>query len=89
MQENSSEILQEKAYTVNEVATKLRKSPDWVRREFRHYAGVICSGNPKPGKRHYTTLLIPAPVFERWCREHTVPIHPSTNSFRAHSSVTQ
>jgi|HubBroStandDraft_1064217.scaffolds.fasta_scaffold40796_2 hypothetical protein len=78
MLENSGEKLQEKAYTVKEVATKLRKSPDWVRREFRHYAGVIYSGNPKPGKRRYTTLLIPAPVFEFWIREHTVSIPPDS-----------
>jgi hypothetical protein len=71
MPENSERILQEKVYTVEEVAEKLRKSPDWVRREFRHYAGVICSGKPKPGKRPYTTVVIPESVLRRWIREHT------------------
>jgi hypothetical protein len=73
MQENSQRILQEENHTVQEVAAQLRKSTDWVRREFRHFAGVICSASPKSGKRLYTTILIPESVLQRWIREHTEP----------------
>ena len=63
----------DKFYTVDEVATFLRKSSSWVCREFRDYPGVIRSSRPKPGKHPYVTLLIPESVLRRWIREHTTP----------------
>jgi len=74
MPENSTGVLQEKLYTVKEVAAILRKSSDWVRREFREYPGIIRSGTFRPGKHQYTTLLIPESVLVRWIREHRVSV---------------
>jgi len=74
MPENSTGVLQEKLYTVREVAAMLRRSCDWIRREFDGYPGVIRSGTPRPGKRQYLTRLIPESVLARWIREHRVPV---------------
>jgi len=76
MPEDSTGVLQEKLYTVKEVATSLRRGTDWVRREFRRYSGVIWSGEPRPGKRAYLTLSIPESVLLRWIKEHTIPSPP-------------
>jgi hypothetical protein len=73
MPENSTEVIKGKNYTVREVATFLRKSTDWVRREFRNYPGVIPTGKPKRGKRPYVTLVIPESVLQRWIQEHRLP----------------
>ena len=76
MAENSPGWPQEKNYLVEEVATILRKSTDWVRREFRDYPGVIRSGKQRVGKRPYATHLIPESVLQRWIREHRIPPLP-------------
>lgn len=82
MLENSTGVLQEKLYTVKEVAAILRSSCDWVRREFDGYPGVIRSGTPRPGKRQYLTRLIPESVLARWIHEHRVSVlRPKSLSF--------
>jgi Helix-turn-helix domain len=70
MPQNSTEVIRQKNYTVQEVAEFLRKSPDWVRREFRYYPGVIATSKPTRGKRPYVTLVIPESVLQRWIQEH-------------------
>jgi hypothetical protein len=73
MPENSTEVIRKKNYTVQEVAEFLRKSSDWVRREFRDYPGVITTRKPKRGKRPYVTIVIPESVLQRWLQEHRLP----------------
>jgi hypothetical protein len=73
MSADSAATFDVKFYTADEISTLLRKSSCWVYREFRNYPGVIRSGQRRPGKRLYVTLLIPEPVLRRWIREHTVP----------------
>jgi hypothetical protein len=70
---SSLTALSEKMFTVGEVSAVLRRSTDWVRREFRSYPGVIRSGGHRPGKRPYFTLVMPQSVLDRWIREHSVP----------------
>jgi hypothetical protein len=73
MSMNGSTLSEEKRYTVAEVAKHLRRSTSWVSREFRNCPGVIRSGQRRPGKLLYVTLVIPEPVLQRWIRERTVP----------------
>jgi hypothetical protein len=54
-------------YSPVEIASAWGLSTDTVRKLFEHEPGVLVIGNtaPRPGKRSYTTLRIPAFVVER------------------------
>ena len=64
---------EEKIFTVAELAVILRLSRDTIIRKFEKEAGVLVfEGAPRPGRRRYRTLRIPAPVVERVCRRLSV-----------------
>lgn len=78
MLENSSEVLQQKLYTVSEVASFLRTKPDWVRRHFRR-DDVIHLGGKRSGKRRYDPIRIPESVLRRFISEHSMSPAPIPN----------
>jgi hypothetical protein len=70
----STNLQVEKNWTVRELSSWLRVSPDTVRRLFKIEEGVIVLGNREstPGKRRYRTLLIPHSVATRVLRRMSV-----------------
>ena len=60
-------------YTMKELAFKLNRSREWVRRRFRNEPGVIRTQElPTPGRRCYCPLLIPGRVAIRVLTRMTV-----------------
>jgi hypothetical protein len=55
----------EKHYSTDELAEVWGLSPDFLRDIFEHEAGVVIFNAPKPGKRRYRTMRIPASVAQR------------------------
>lgn len=55
----------ERHYSVEELAELWQVSDDFIRRLFIHEAGVVVFCHPRPGRRVYRTLRIPASVAER------------------------
>jgi len=52
-------------YTVQELAASWNVSADTVRREFQDEDGVLHFAKPKPCRRHYDAIRIPASVAAR------------------------
>jgi hypothetical protein len=60
----------EQHYTVPEIARRLGRTPDWVRKRFEAEKGVLRDGEDhRRGKRRYVTLLVPESVLIRVVRE--------------------
>lgn len=73
--------LEEKHYSVKELAQKWKLSPAAIRRLFRNEPGTLRFGKQKRGhRRDYVTLRIPAPVAERVYRRCTCPGRPDVSS---------
>jgi hypothetical protein len=52
-------------FTPQELAEKWKVSPDTIRREFQYEEGVVHLGKPKPHRRIYDPIRIPASVAAR------------------------
>lgn len=60
----------EQHYTPKQIAARLNKSDDWVRRNFESERGVKIHGaQHRRGKRRYATMLIPESVLLRVLRQ--------------------
>ncbi len=62
-----SSLLDERHYTVGELAERWNLSSDTIRRLFENETGVLVLGESgmKRGKRRYTTLRIPESIAKR------------------------
>jgi hypothetical protein len=58
-------VLDERIFTVAEVAERLQVKVDTVRRMFLHEPGVIVICFPRRGRRVYRTVRIPESVIRR------------------------
>ena len=58
-------MFDERHFTVDELAQMWQLSDDFVRRLFQREHGVVVFCAPRPGRRVYRTLRIPASVAER------------------------
>ena len=52
-------------YSAEQLAEAWGMSIDFVRKLFRHEPGVVVFCNPRPGRRVYRTVRVPASVAER------------------------